>query len=217
MNTRYFSVVLLFAALTVLSFGHTTAQAQDAATIAKRLQDKYNTVQSLRAEFTQTMTSAFSDDAATSSGVLVVSGDKYRVETATQTLVTDGVTTSIYLPEENQVLLNDFIQDETSFSPSEFLLNYDDHFTVTEAETVTLDRAKHIKFSLSPKNKDSFFQEATIWMRDRDDIITRLELLDVNETRMTFVLKNVQLNPTLDDKAFTFTPPKGAEIVDLRS
>jgi outer membrane lipoprotein carrier protein len=177
----------------------------------------YESIGALRAEFTQTMTSSYTKDAATSSGVLILKGDQYRIETGKQVLVTDGKVTYVYLPAEKQVLINDFVKDETSFSPSDFLLNYGTRFNVTKAEAVQLAGQKHYKLSLTPKKPDSFFTKATIWMRDRDDIITMLEVIDVNETTMTFSLKNVQLNPSLKADTFTFRAPAGAEVIDLRS
>lgn len=215
---RYLVFCLALFGATVLFTGQYAAHAQDASAVFTRLQDKYDSLEGLRAEFTQTMASAYSDETVSSSGHLVLQGDKYRVETDGQVLVTNGTATYIYLPGEKQLLINDVVEDETSFSPSEFLLNYDERFTVSGIETVQLDGVRHFKLGLLPKAQDSFFKEATIWLRDRDTIITRLEVLDVNETRMTFVLKNVELNPTLDARTFNgIDVPEDVQIVDLRS
>lgn len=211
-----FASALALVALAVLSIGQSTASAQDASDVFERLRAKYATIESLQAEFTQTMTSAYSDEAATSAGTLILSGDKYRIETGSQTLVTDGITTYIYLPNEKQVLINNFVEDETSFTPSDFLLNYDERFDVAKVDAVQHEGSRHFKLLLKPKSKDSFFREATLWMRDSDNIITRLEVLDVNETRMVFSLNNVKLNPKLSATTFTFMTPAGAEEIDLR-
>jgi outer membrane lipoprotein carrier protein len=210
-------LILLFLGAGVLWIGQRPAHAQDGDAVFERLQQKYESLNSLRAEFTQTMSSAFSDQEATSSGTLTLSGDKYRVETGSQTLITDGTTTYVYLPSEQQVLINKASNDDTSFSPSEFLLNYDARFNVSGVAETTLDGQTHYRLTLTPKQDDSFFQEATLWMRTTDAVITRLEVLDVNETRMTFRLENIQLDPALPADTFTFTPPEGVEVIDLRS
>jgi outer membrane lipoprotein carrier protein len=67
-----------------------------------------------------------------------------------------------------------------------------------------------------PKKSDAFFVTATVWMRDRDDMITQMEVLDVNETTMFFKMKNIEENPTLAAGTFAFRPPAGAEVIDLR-
>jgi chaperone LolA len=187
------------------------AAAQSADTVFERLKEKYDTIESLRAEFSQTMTSSYMDDEATSKGVLVIQGDRYRVETDGQTLVTDGDVTWVYMPSQNQVLINDHNDDEQTFSINEFLFDYDENFDASDVKTATLGGQKHFVLTLTPKSEDAFS------MRDSDDIITQLQVVDVNGTTMLFNLENIQLNPTLQDNIFSFTPPQGTEVVDLRS
>ncbi len=206
----------LFAAI-VLTAGHPTAHAQDAEAVFERLLAKYEAIDGLRAEFTQTMSSAYWDQEESFTGQLILQGDKYRVETGTEVLVVNGQETYVYRPQEQQVLINDVVEDEASFTPSSFLLNYDERFDVRDVAVVTYNGAKHYRLNLEPKSADSFFRAATIWMRDSDDIITKLTVLDANETRMVFTLDNIELNPTLDSDTFMFTPPEGVEIIDLRS
>lgn len=193
------------------------AGAQSASAVFERLKDKYDSVESLRAEFSQTMTSSYMDDEATSNGVLVVQGDRYRVETDGQTLVTDGRVTWVYMQSENQVLINDYNNDEQTFSISEFLFDYDENYDASEVAAATLGGERHYVLTLTPKSDEAFFTEATLAMRDRDDLITELKVVDVNGTTMRFNLENIQLNPSLQEDVFTFTPPQGTEVVDLRS
>ena len=217
MLTRSATAGLMLFATIVLTAGHPTAHAQEADAVFARLQAKYEAINALSAGFTQTMSSAFSEQEESFAGQLILQGDKYRVETGTEVLVVNGKETYVYRPNEQQVLINDIVEDEASFTPSSFLLNYDQRFDIRDVAVVTYDGAKHYRLNLEPKSADSFFREATIWMRDRDDIITKLTVLDVNETRMTFTLDNIELNPALDADTFSFTPPDGVEVIDLRS
>lgn len=198
-------------------WGPPSAGAQDADALFERLQHKYDQIEALQASFTQTMTSAYSDDAATSSGTLLLKGEQYRVETGQQTIVTDGTVTWIYMHDEQQVLINDAERDEMTFSPTDFFLHYEERYEVSDAETVPLDGEEHHRLRLIPRQSDAFFREVTLWLRDRDTLVTQLEVLDANETRMVFELDDITLNPTVDEGTFTFTPPEGAEVVDLRS
>ena len=201
----------------VLMVGHPVANAQDADAVFNRLLTKYRSINALRAEFTQTMSSTYWDQDESFSGVLILQGEKYRVETGTEVLVVNGQETYVYRPAEGQVLINDVVADEASFSPSDFLLHYDQRFDVIDMDVVTYEGARHYRINLKPKSADSFFREATIWMRDSDEIITQMTLLDMNDTRMVFTLDNIEINPTLDESTFRFTPPDGAEVIDLRS
>lgn len=193
------------------------ASAQSADAVFERLKEKYASIESLRAEFSQTMKSSYMDEEATSQGILVIQGDRYRVETEGQTLVTDGSITWVYMPSQNQVLINDYHDDEQSFSISEFLFGYDENYHASDVTTTTIGGQRHFVLSLTPKRDDAFFTEATLALRDRDNIITQLQVVDVNGTTMVFNLDNIQLNPPLPDNEFSFTPPQGTEVIDLRS
>lgn len=217
MTPRFAHVRLLAVALLVLITGHLTARAQDANALFERLQSKYEAIDALQANFQQTMTTPYSEREEAFSGTLVFQRDRYRVETGTQTFVTNGSVTWVYLPSENQVLINDYVEDETAFSLNSFFLNYTDRYDIASAEVVQVDGTKHYRMHLTPKSPDTFFTAITIWMRDRDNLVTRMEVTDVNETQMTFQLEDIQLNPVLQADTFTFTPPENAEVIDLRS
>lgn len=196
--------------------GSITATGQSASALLDRLEKKYDTIQALRASFSQTLKSSFSSETATMDGRLVLAGDKYRVETSNQTMVTDGRTTWIYLADENQVLINSADAEEGGFSPSEFFSDFDVNYKVMSTSTQTVDGARHFVLKLEPRKSDSFFVTATVWMRDRDDMITQMEVVDVNETTMFFKMKNIEENPTIPAGTFSFKAPAGAEVIDLR-
>ena len=197
--------------------GLSAVHAQTAEEIFDRLKAKYDTIETLRAEFSQTMTSEFSDDVETSSGVLTMKKDQYRVETQSQTLITDGITTWVYLPYEKQVLINDYEEDEMTFSINDFFFNYQDQYEVTEVKTARIDGLNHHVLTMIPTRGDAFFLSVTLSMRDTDDVVTHLEVVDANGTTMAFQLTNIVLNPVVEDDLFHFTAPDEVEIVDLRS
>jgi outer membrane lipoprotein carrier protein len=193
-------------------------QAQDPAVarLLERIQNRFSQVRAVQADFSQTAASPYHHGAQTVNGHLVLRGTQYRVETPDQTIVTDGRTTWVHMKHDRQVLINNYVEDETTFSINDFFFNFADNYNVRRVEPVTLEGQRHFRMHLTPRQQDSFFQEATIWLRDRDTMITRVQVLDANETTMTFNLRNVVLNPTLDGSTFSFTPPRGSEIVDLR-
>lgn len=217
MNRSFLTLRAMALLLAVLLAGQSDVLAQNSSALLRRLETKYDALQSLRAEFTQTMTSEYMDGPQRFTGRLVMQREKYRVETGAQTIVTDGRTMWIFNNAENQVLINDYVQDETSFSINDFFRNFDELYNVRSAQTVTLAGKKHHRMELHPKRADSFFKAVTLWMRDSDDVITRVEVLDANDVKMTFELTNIVLNPAVNGSTFQFTPPRGAEVVDLRS
>ena len=72
----------------------TPARAQsDGQVIVDRLRTRLKSATALKAEFTQSFSSEFFDDTESTTGVVILQGSKYRVETPSQVFVSDGMTT----------------------------------------------------------------------------------------------------------------------------
>ncbi len=207
----------LLTLVAVLLAGPSVVYAQDAEAILERLEAKYQATEALRADFRQTTTSPFSNRSTTFRGTLLLQGDRYRVETDRQTLVTNGTTTWIYTPAEGQVIVSENVENETAFVPSDFFYQYQDRFTVSSSRVVEQDGSTYHVLRMRPKEDQSFYRSITLWVRDRDALITRLEVVDANDTQMVFDLQDVEFAPSISVDAFTFSPPQGAEVIDLRS
>ncbi len=189
--------------------GQTRAQA--GGDLLDRLRMRYETTEALRARFTQ------SGGGATMQGTLILRGDAYRIETPDQLLVTDGTTSWVYAKADGQVLVNDAVADETTFSPADFFTHYPDRFAVRVDTSTVLDGARHEVLRLTPKSSDAFLREVTLWVRAEDTLPRRVRLIDGNGLELTFDLRDVEINPPLRGDVFRFAPPPGAEVVDLRS
>lgn len=195
----------------------TAVLAQDAARqLMEQLRARYQQVETLQASFVQIMQTPYADAPDTLRGMLWLQGNRYRVETPYQTVVTDGRTTWVYLHDTRQVLINDYIPDETGFSLNEFLLTYPDRYEVSSGETIRQAGKTYHRLRLRPRQPDALFQEVVLWIRARDFLVTRVDVRDVNDTHMTFVLSDLVLNLPLSTDMFTFRLPKGVEVVDLR-
>ncbi|MEZ4701405.1 MAG: outer membrane lipoprotein carrier protein LolA [Rhodothermales bacterium] len=202
----------------VLFSVHLAASAQPAVTdILDRLQARYDEATTLQADFSQHLTTPDGEHLPGVSGSLLLRGNQYRVDTDAQTFVTDGQTTWIYNRYENQILVNDYVEDPSTFSLSDFLYAFDENYEVLETSEGYLDGIKHEILALRPRSDESFFREVTLWVRDTDSAITRLRVIDVNEAELEFSLEHLVFNPPLNGNPFDFAPPADAELIDLRS
>lgn len=204
-------------ALIVLFIGQPAAFGQTNEELLTRLRDRYDAVELIRADFTQQTTSPFGDKMPVNRGTLILEGDNYRVETDVQTFVTDGVTSWVYDSYQNQVIVNDFVKDETTFTISDFLDNFDSEYEIISTSTSYINGAKHYEIELGALSPSSFFKEVILSMRDSDSIITSMNVIDMNDATLNFTLDEIELNPEIDGDPFTFVPPDNAEIIDLRS
>jgi outer membrane lipoprotein carrier protein len=191
------------------------ALGQDAVSLTD-VQAAYDALDGLRAAFTQVISSDFAGDTTRIEGTVLLSGNKYRVQTPTQTVVTDGQTTWIYTPADSQVVVNDAEQDASTVTPETFLTASADRYRKTASTPVTRDGTPHVKLTLTATDSTARFKEATLWVRRTDRVVTRMRATDRNGSTLDLRLRNLAINPPLADDPFTFTPPEGIEVIDLR-
>lgn len=204
--------------MTVLFIGHNESLAQDkkADDILDRLESSYNSLSALKASFTQTLGSDYVDETTSMSGTMLLKGENYRLEMKEQTLVTDGKTSWIFLPSDNQVLINNVENDETVISPSDFFSLHNRDYTSSFVETKTINGSAHDHIKLSPSKKNSYVAEAHIWVRRSDNMPTKVRIKDENQTSIVFELSSIEKNPKINQSTFTMDIPAGAEVIDLR-
>lgn len=211
--TFHITAVILIA----LFYPALHVQAQDTEAVFAQLLERYAAVDGLQASFTHVLSSTFWDEDQIYSGRLIVHGDQYRIDTDHSILLMDGESTYIYRIDEKQVLISDVEEDLAAFIPSTFLLDMGERFDAIGMGRSIQDGAPHYRLDLKPKSADSFFSALTIWMRAQDAVITRVRIIDTNDTHMALTLDNIELNPQIGGDTFVLTPPPDAEIIDLRS
>lgn len=203
---KLYKLILVFLAVAITS----VASAQDAQEIIKKTQDTYRDINDAKATFSQTVKSGGS-----SSGTIYIQkGDKYRIETKGQTIVTDGTTSWSYSPKKKQVVIDNYKNDKNSFSPNRFLFNYPEEFYSDLEGEEKAGGADCYVLKLTPRNKGSI-KSAKIWI-DKNDYLIRKITISSSESTSTYALNNIDLNPGLNSSKFTFSPPSGVEVIDLR-
>lgn len=208
-----------FLLLCLLTIGVSTSPAagQSPDVSLADVQQAYDTLSGLQANFTQIIGSTFANDSTRLDGSVLLSGNKYRVRTPNQTVVSNGTTTWIYTPADSQVVVND-ADKEGTVTPETFLTASADRYEVTTSTSVTRLDAPHVKLTIASTDSSSRFTEAILWVRTRDRVVTRMKATDRNNSTIDLQLHDLVVDPkTLQAEApFTFDPPDGVEVVDLR-
>lgn len=206
------SLVLIAALLLPLA----PVQAQEAPSL-QEVQATYNALDGLQATFSQTVRSEFADQPTRLQGSVLLAGNKYRVQTPQQTVVTDGQTTWIYTPADSQVVVNDAEREQAPITPTAFLSGASERYAVDSTGATVLDGTPHHVLALSATADTTRFRTARLWVRQDDQIVTRVRVTDRNGATLDLRLSEIELNPALSESPFTFAPPEGVDVVDLRS
>ncbi|HLA64257.1 MAG TPA: outer membrane lipoprotein chaperone LolA, partial [Rhodothermales bacterium] len=207
--SRRLVAALALAVLAVLPAAPAAAQNADA--VARRLRERFAAVRSFQADFVQTVSGR------QIRGTLAVRGDAFRIELPEQTLVSDGRTLWSYTRADRQVIVQDYERDAVGFSIGQVFTDWGSQFRTTGASRATLAGVAHDVLALVPRETGSSVRDVTLYVRTSDAVPTRVRVHDVNGQTLAFDLSNVRLNPRLASNTFTFRPPSGVEVVDLRS
>ena len=192
------------------------AQSPTAQQVVDNVKARFNETGVFSAHFEQTIDNSFGDygQSTVLSGTIIAGRSGYRVDMRDQTVVTDEKTTWVYLIDDQQVIINDYLPDEGSFSPNQFIGENEEKF---EAEFAGEADPTRFVVRLSPASPESYIATATLWVRKSDYVVTRIDVVDVNGAKIRFEMSDVDFHPQVNEDTFQFSIPEGVEIIDLRA
>ncbi len=197
-------IIIVF--LVVCSINSLFAQ-NNSSDLLNIVQEKYNNISDLSANFSQTANSGNS-----ASGKFYYKKDKMlRIEFKNLTIITNGKTTWNYNKKENKVIISTY-DDSDPFALSLNKLIYD-----YPKNSVVKDVSKNNQkiLQLIPKDGESDFKNITIWVKD-DNLINRVIFEDAASNKSDITISGYNLNSGLNDSKFSFTAPEGSTVIDLR-
>jgi outer membrane lipoprotein carrier protein len=185
--------------------------------ITQKMQSRYEMIDDATASFVKHVKLGFSNIEQSYTGTIMIKKpSKLRMESANETIVTDGVTVWLYSQVNNQVIIDKYKENQNSISPENFLLNLPQNYYATLLG-VTSDKTSSIAtIKLVPKDDRSFVQSVKLSVDEKTWNVRTITILDVNDTETSYSIKDLKLNTNLNDKNFVYTPPPGVEVVDLR-
>ena len=182
--------------------------------IIQNVQNVYKDITDAKASFSQTVKFSKSKSQTSSGTLYIKKENKYRIETGTQTIVTDGTTSWSYSPKKKQVIIDNYKETGNTFSPNKYLFQYPENFYSDLEGTEQLSGKDVYVLKLKPR-ESGYVKSAKLWVDKTDWIIKKIYIV-TDESTTTYNVKNVQLNAGLGNSKFTFTPPEGVEVIDMR-
>jgi len=172
----------------------------------KALQKKFDSVQNITADFKQ-----LADGKINLSGKFYFEKkNKLRLELKNLIIVSDGATNWSYNKKENKVVISDYDKDNPPvFSIDKFIESYPAQCVVSTA----VEAGEQI-LVLTAKTPAMNFKSVKIWM-NKDDLIEKL-VINSNGKNIEMLFSGYKINQKFDVNKFSFTPPKGSTVVDLR-
>lgn len=206
--------LILLLTVSAVSFAWQTPTIEE---VTAKMQRRYETIDNLVAEFSQHVRFGFSKLEQEFKGTLSMKKPNlYRVESEHQTLVTDGSTVWAYSPVNKQVVIDRYKENQNSITPDRFLMNLPESYYATVLGIEREQQKTLVLLKLVPKDDRSFVKSVKLWVENGTWVVRRILVLDVNETETTYVIHTLSINTNLKETKFSFSPPAGTEVVDLR-
>jgi len=209
----------ILSALAVLA-SPLSANAQSAETIIDRAAAAYNRLNSMRAEFRQTLTNPLTGTTQSTSGELL--RRKPNLMTISfnngDRVTADCSTLWVFLPSSvpDQVIRVPYTGGNAgSVDPADqFLRSPRTRYTVTSAGSATAGGRATTILDLVPRRKNDPISRAKLWIDTRDYTLRQFEVETTNGLKRRVVVTSFVANPQLDRSKFRFTVPRGAKVVD---
>ncbi len=183
--------------------------------ILKKVQKKYTNIDAVCADFVQTFHWTLADETRTTEGeICAKDGEKFRINTSDQLIITDGKTLWTLDKMKNQVVIdhaensddNPFLKSFFNKYVKKYSAAYDEQESTDDLHCIVLDS----------KSKDEFIQQVILWIDKKDNIIQKVVQKDINENATTFKVQDIKTDISLSNDNFTFKPAQDMKVIDLR-
>jgi outer membrane lipoprotein carrier protein len=218
MTRRLLPVLVALAAIVPAA---PRAQVQSADELASALQRKYEGIRDFATDFVHTYRGGALRRQLTERGRLLVKkpGKMRWIYTAPEEklFVSDGVKIYSYIPADKQVIVTSVPADDTATTPALFLAgkgNLTRDFTAsfgTQLPDSVPTNTKALK--LVPRKPQPDYESLVLLVDPATLTLRGLVTEDAQSGTSTLVFSNLKENVTLSDKDFTFSIPRGVDVV----
>jgi outer membrane lipoprotein carrier protein len=210
-KTALLPLFLCFFAVSLLS-----AQEKAEDLVAK-IRQTYEKLESLKGDFEQQYTWSLAGETQVLNGTLYMKkGDRYRVETPNQMIVTDGKTVWTYSLDKKQVFVDRLEKSKENPLPRDLMLKYTRDYKPRLLRSEKVGASDCYVIALTPQDENAFVQLVTAWIDKSTWLALRIEQTDLNDNKTVYLLKNAQRNVPLAEELFSFKIPADVEVVDMR-
>ena len=195
----------------------------DGREVIRRQQQRYEKLTSITARFRKSHYWKLVDQKTELGGNLYVrKPNQFRFETRVQTVVSDGESAWNYTPENEQVLLSSYDRATGDRSYEKLLFDlillggYEARYDPRLAGEERVDGKRCYRVELTAREEERFISRIRLWIDRKLWLVRRAEYLNLNDDVTTYEISRLKVDGKLRANLFTFVPPDGVEVIDLR-
>ena len=199
------------------------AHALSEKEIIENVEKEFASMRTMSAKFKQTFHDVGMEDSEKSTGKVKMKKRLMMRWTYDppdeQVIVSNGKNLYLYIPDENQVLVEKIGNVINTSSPALFLAGeyaLKEIFTIRLATGENKDRiSKDIRLELIPKKESISVTRILIGVDSKNWRIRSISIIDWADNRTDIEFFDIAINGDMNDDSFNFKTPKGVETVKL--
>ncbi|HNP18208.1 MAG TPA: outer membrane lipoprotein carrier protein LolA [Fulvivirga sp.] len=207
--------------LLILCVGGTATIAQydqNALKVLDAMSEKYRKIPAYSADITSSLINETEGINENFNGKISVKGEMYKLELDEQVVINNGKTVWTYLPDVNEVNIDNYTPDADEMTPSKIYEAYKKGY-----KYILIGEEAHMGTTCSvvdliPDNKDAQFFKIKLFIAKNDNSLKSWTMFDKSGNKYKYTIENFVKNANAKDSDFSFDASKypGVDIIDLR-
>ncbi len=206
LSTSFFIILPL-----VFFFAAQLEAQEDAATLHKRLADQLSSTQSVKLVATS---SAMKNERIS---IRAKRSDKFVIELHDRIIICDGKTVWNYTPSRKSVVVSKYNSKNSSLSVEKILLECIGRYKpVSLSNEISTKGGTNYLLRLEASGAELFGVHAIVLSISKKSLtISKIEI-ESDQGKQDWAISSLKTNVPMNDSEFSFTSPKGVEVIDLR-
>jgi len=207
---------LFFLSLATICYGQYDPKAFE---ILEAMSNKYKEIAAFKAKIVYSLINETEGINDNFEGEVVIKGEKFKLIMDEQEVVNNGETIWTYLPDVNEVTIDNYDPETADINPTKILNAYKKGFKYLYMEDITEAGQTYEIVDLVPENgKDSQFFKIRLMVSKVGMTLKSWTMFDKTGNKYTYNVENfsTKVNPVDSYFVFDVSKYKDIEIIDLR-
>ena len=204
-----YNSIALFSLFFILFSGLNAQNSSDL--LFSQLRKKYGSMNSLEVSFRSVEPISGIDGS-----LKALRSGKYHLSVSDRVIICDGKTIWNYVPARQNVTINT-LKSKPSSSLDIVLFTFLYNYQPQSLKDYTVGKSTYQGLELVPKNGKTAMgiKSLTVFVKKGGSEIKRIRAID-GQQELVWEINTLKTNTSFSESLFSFSPPKGAEIIDLR-
>jgi len=191
---------------------------QQARNILDAMSKKYKAISSFTSSIDYTMVNKADGVSDTFKGEIAIKGDMYSLKMGGQEVINNGKTVWTYLPDDNEVNIDNHNPEEGDITPSTIYTIYQKGYKYILLTPITMGGVKYDVIDLISNNSEAQFYKIRLEIAQIDKTLGKFTMYDNEGSEYSYTITNFNASVNLKDTDFVFdvSKHKDVEVIDLR-